>query len=69
MIRAHFTLPCLYLAQKKIVDRLNIPSLLMSLSAVLWSYQYHQQTILPFGARCQHEIRGQTYNVDYKIEN
>jgi hypothetical protein len=27
MIRAHFTSPCLYLAEKKIVDRLNIPSL------------------------------------------
>jgi hypothetical protein len=26
-VRAHFTLPCLYLAQKKIVDRLNIPSI------------------------------------------
>jgi hypothetical protein len=29
MIHAHFTLPCLYLAQKKIFDRLNIPSLAM----------------------------------------
>jgi biotin operon repressor len=27
MIRAHFTLPCLYHAQEKIVDQLNIPSL------------------------------------------
>jgi len=30
MIRAHFTLPCLYHAQEKIVDLLNIPSLVMS---------------------------------------
>jgi len=27
MIRAYFTLPCLYLAQETIVDVLNIPSL------------------------------------------
>jgi hypothetical protein len=31
MIRAHFTLPCLYLAQKKIVHRLNVPALLITL--------------------------------------
>jgi hypothetical protein len=31
MIRAHFTLPCLYLAQEKIVDRLIIPSLIYNL--------------------------------------
>jgi len=33
MIRAHFTLPCIYLGQEKIVDRLNIPSLVIKL---LW---------------------------------
>jgi hypothetical protein len=27
---AHFTLPCLYLAEEKLVDRLNIPSLMIS---------------------------------------
>jgi len=30
MVGAHFTLPCIYLAQEKIVDRLNIPSLLIT---------------------------------------
>jgi len=29
MIRAHFMLLCIYLAQEKIVDRLNIPSLVI----------------------------------------
>ena len=37
MIRAHFTLPCMYLAQEKIVDRLNIPSLSI----------YHLYSIFP----------------------
>jgi hypothetical protein len=37
MIRTHFTLPCLNLAQKKTVDRLNIPSLLITdFEAVPW---------------------------------
>jgi hypothetical protein len=35
MIRAHFTLPCLYLAQKKIVDRLDIPSLFILLQKIV----------------------------------
>jgi len=30
MIRAHFTLPSLYLAQEKTVDRLNIPFLVIA---------------------------------------
>jgi len=34
MIRAHFTMSCLYLAQEKIVDRLNIPSLDMLLHLI-----------------------------------
>jgi hypothetical protein len=37
MIRAHFTLPCLYLAQKKIVDRLSCPSLVICLHPVDYS--------------------------------
>jgi len=35
MIRAHLKLPCIYLAQEKIVDRLNIPAL--SITVKLYS--------------------------------
>jgi len=44
MICAHFTLPCLYLAQEKIVDRLNIPSLVVSRPGWATIRRLHRQS-------------------------
>jgi len=41
MIRAHFTLlPCIYLAQEKIDDRLNIPSLVIIYGVSVFSVKF-----------------------------
>jgi hypothetical protein len=37
MIRAHFTLPRMHLAQEKIVDQLNIPSLIIRCSEIFFN--------------------------------
>jgi hypothetical protein len=68
MIRAHFTLPCLYLAQKKIVDRLNIPSLVKRSFYLLNSIQLmsflHQQLKSTWTIYKLHQFRDFFYKIN-----